>query len=135
MSQVDVQFFENMFVSMLFGNEKSDEKKAVMKTEKGDEVDQATLDREAGMALKLQHREKKYMVKVKGALQRIKDGEFGMCQECGSDISFNRLLARPTAEFCISCKEEMERAEGHTLKKKDEAGDGVFSSAANYQVH
>jgi DnaK suppressor protein len=34
-----------------------------------------------------------------------------MCDDCGGEISFTRLLARPTSEMCIICKEESEREE------------------------
>ena len=48
---------------------------------------------------------------VREALKRIDEGTFGECEECGEDIGQNRLLARPTATLCVSCKEEQERKE------------------------
>jgi len=53
---------------------------------------------------------------VEAAFQRIKDGEYGVCIDCGDDIPFNRLQAYPTAKRCIVCQEKREREyaqEGH----------------------
>ncbi len=48
---------------------------------------------------------------VNMALQRIKAGTFGICQECGEEISEARLRAVPWAGKCISCASEEEEAE------------------------
>jgi len=42
------------------------------------------------------------------ALERIKKGTYGICKYCGNPISAKRLLARPTAGACISCKTELQ---------------------------
>lgn len=50
------------------------------------------------------------------AFQRIKEGTFGACIDCGDDIAFDRLQAYPTAKRCIVCQEKREREfvqEGH----------------------
>lgn len=46
---------------------------------------------------------------IEAALQRIRDGAYGVCIDCGDDIAFNRLLAYPTAKRCIACQEKRER--------------------------
>ncbi len=38
---------------------------------------------------------------IKAALRRIKDGVYGTCEECGEDISIDRLEANPAAATCI----------------------------------
>jgi DnaK suppressor protein len=42
------------------------------------------------------------------ALQRIKDGTYGICIRRGEPISAERLEARPAAELCIDCARELE---------------------------
>ena len=42
------------------------------------------------------------------ALNRIKDGSYGICKYCGNTIAEKRLLARPTANSCVSCKTELQ---------------------------
>ncbi len=45
------------------------------------------------------------------ALERIKKGTYGTCKYCGNPIAEKRLLARPTASSCISCKTELQENE------------------------
>ena len=51
------------------------------------------------------------MAKIQEALQRIEEGEFGICEECGCEISEGRLEARPVTTLCIECKEDQENKE------------------------
>lgn len=46
---------------------------------------------------------------IDAALQRIKDGEYGVCMDCGDDIGFARLQAYPTAKRCIICQQQREK--------------------------
>jgi len=53
---------------------------------------------------------------IEATLQRIKEGPFGVCIDCGDDIAFNRLQAYSTAKRCLVCQEKREREfvqEGH----------------------
>lgn len=42
---------------------------------------------------------------ARAALRRIHDGSYGFCLDCGGQISLKRLLAVPSAGFCIVCQE------------------------------
>jgi DnaK suppressor protein len=53
--------------------------------------------------------------KIDKALKKFDNNEFGLCDECGTWIKFERLLARPTADLCILCKEESERDESNNI--------------------
>src|SRR5215475_7240077 len=46
---------------------------------------------------------------IEEALERIADGEFGECVNCGEDISAKRLEAIPWAPYCIRCQELQEQ--------------------------
>jgi DnaK suppressor protein len=46
---------------------------------------------------------------ARAAFRRIKEGNFGTCQECEEDIHPKRLAARPWALLCIRCQEEAGR--------------------------
>ena len=53
---------------------------------------------------------------IVAAFQRIKDGQYGICTDCGNEIGFARLQAYPTAKRCIICQEQYEKQyaqEGH----------------------
>jgi RNA polymerase-binding transcription factor DksA len=45
---------------------------------------------------------------VDEALDKISRGTYGTCEDCGGDISKNRLRALPFARLCIDCKREQE---------------------------
>lgn len=46
---------------------------------------------------------------VEQALNRIKEGEYGVCLECGEDIEERRLNYVPFARYCTECKSELEK--------------------------
>ncbi|RKY60855.1 MAG: RNA polymerase-binding protein DksA [Candidatus Latescibacterota bacterium] len=46
---------------------------------------------------------------VNQALERIKEGTYGICVRCGGEISEERLEAIPTASLCLSCQQALER--------------------------
>lgn len=48
---------------------------------------------------------------INKALDRIAKGTYGTCKYCGKPIAEKRLLARPTASSCISCKTELQENE------------------------
>lgn len=77
----------------------------------GDEVDSANEELMRRTELRFSARERMYLKKLKKSLIHIEDEDYGMCEDCGADISFTRLKARPTSTMCITCKEESERDE------------------------
>lgn len=48
---------------------------------------------------------------IESALSRIKKGTYGICKYCSNPIAEKRLLARPTANSCVSCKTELQENE------------------------
>ena len=42
------------------------------------------------------------------ALEKIQDGSYGVCTDCGGDISSKRLNSYPNAERCLVCQEDFE---------------------------
>ena len=48
---------------------------------------------------------------IKTALSKIQKGTYGKCENCGKQIEAGRLLAMPTAQYCVSCSNK-------SLKKK-----------------
>lgn len=47
------------------------------------------------------------------ALQRISQGTYGECAQCGGDIEPKRLEALPWARYCVTCQEARERTQTH----------------------
>ncbi len=52
------------------------------------------------------------LMSIESARVAIKEGSYGVCAMCHDPISFNRLLAQPSAVRCLSCQERHERATG-----------------------
>ncbi len=46
---------------------------------------------------------------VEAAQQRMHDGEYGVCEDCGIEIPFERLRANPTARRCLKDQERYEK--------------------------
>ena len=107
--------FENLFIE-LKKNTLNEMKMVDPTNEKGDEVDLSQEDRQMALDLKLLGRQNFMLKKIDNALFKIKNGSFGVCEECDGEIEINRLRARPVATQCISCKEEEERSENQTRK-------------------
>jgi DnaK suppressor protein len=76
-----------------------------------DEMDLASSEYLQSFTFRLRGREKSFLDKINKALERIDGGNFGVCEECGEEISVKRLEARPETTLCIRCKEDQERAE------------------------
>lgn len=49
------------------------------------------------------------MEEVDKALERIENGTYGICQNCGNMIDTDRLSVKPTALFCLSCEKKNEK--------------------------
>ena len=89
-----------------------------------DEVDQANSDSLNAQRLRFRNREVFYLRKINKALDRLSTESYGECEECGCPIGFTRLMARPTAEMCIECKEEMERDESCNFVQRQSKSQG-----------
>ena len=57
------------------------------------------------MALESSRRRQHQLLKIEGALSRIKSGEYGYCFVCGEEIVAQRLVADPTSTRCMVCVE------------------------------
>jgi len=76
-----------------------------------DPTDRAAADSDKNFMFSVWEREQKLIVKIREALQRIDEGGFSECEECGDDIGIERLKARPVTTLCVTCKRKQEAAE------------------------
>ncbi|MDH3344995.1 MAG: RNA polymerase-binding protein DksA [Desulfobacteraceae bacterium] len=76
-----------------------------------DPTDRASLESDRNFMLRIRDRENKLIKKIRNALNRIENGTFGVCEECGENISIKRLKARPVTTQCIDCKTKEEASE------------------------
>jgi DnaK suppressor protein len=47
---------------------------------------------------------------IDDALRRLEEGNYGVCESCGEDITVERLRAVPFATYCIECQTEINHA-------------------------
>ncbi len=76
-----------------------------------DEMERIQLAGEREFAVRSMERESRNLTQVGAALERMEDGEFGICIECEEPISPKRLAAVPWAPYCLQCQEMHDRRE------------------------
>ena len=68
------------------------------------ESDLGNRDAESSRALTLLGSEEQILAEATAALERLNDGKFGHCEDCGKQISRARLRALPYARRCVRCE-------------------------------
>ena len=74
-----------------------------------DTYDLASEEREREIHLILSDRDRDKLQAIEDALDRIEDGEYGVCEECEEEIAQARLQALPFTRMCVTCQEEREK--------------------------
>jgi DnaK suppressor protein len=69
------------------------------------EEDQAQISHEEFISLQRNSMDYQALRLVDGALDRIRAGEYGICQECEKEISPKRLAVIPWAKYCVHCQD------------------------------
>ena len=73
--------------------------------------DQASAETDRNFMLRLRGREQRLLKKIDQAVERVDNGTFGICEDCGNEINLKRLEARPVTTMCIDCKTLQEEEE------------------------
>ena len=76
-----------------------------------DILDQASSQTEKSVEMRTFNRQRKLLLKINQALNKIKDNTYGFCEETGEPIGLKRLIARPIATLSIEAQEKRERKE------------------------
>ena len=79
-----------------------------------DPLDRASAESDRSWTLRIRDRESMLIKKIRNALAAIASEEYGICEDCGEEISTERLKARPVTSFCIGCKTKRESRESIT---------------------
>ena len=75
----------------------------------GDTVDSALDSIQDEISSQLAEVENRELSRIEYALERMREGQFGICEGCGTNIPMGRLNALPYANYCIMCQREAER--------------------------
>jgi DnaK suppressor protein len=88
-----------------------------------DSIDESMEEELFSTEMRLHDREKFLLGKINKQLARLDNGGIDVCEDCGEQIAFRRLMARPVTTLCIDCKEQSEREEAAIAQ----AGRGGFA--------
>lgn len=72
-------------------------------------ADMATDNYDREFSLGLATNEQKILDRINGALEKLDDHTFGLCELCGKKISKIRLKVVPYAELCVPCQQKQEK--------------------------
>ena len=75
----------------------------------GDVVDAALDCAQDEISSQLAEVESRELARIENALERMRTGQYGVCEGCGINIPMARLNALPYATSCIKCQREAER--------------------------
>ena len=75
----------------------------------GDVVDAALDSVQDEISSQLAEVESRELARIEYALERMRGGQYGICEGCGCNIPMARLSALPYATYCIKCQREAER--------------------------
>jgi len=76
-----------------------------------DDGDWAVVDISEDINLQRLSAHRKLMYAIDEAIRKIVEGTYGICEDCGEQISEKRLLVLPTATLCVDCQEYKEQFE------------------------
>jgi DnaK suppressor protein len=85
-------------------------REAIAVEQSPDQLDEIQTASDRDSAISNIDRRSKELRDVRAALRRIRDGRFGVCEQCDEDIAPKRLAAIPWASLCIVCQEAEERS-------------------------
>ena len=79
----------------------------------GDEGDRADIERTHEVSILLSVRDKEKLLAIEEALEKLREGTYGVCEECGDEIGAGRLRAMPLARLCVPCQSRLEKETAH----------------------
>ena len=74
-----------------------------------DEADYAAVAVETDIDVAIMEQQRKELAEIELALDKIRDGSYGICEMCEDEINVERLQVKNFARFCIACREITEK--------------------------
>ena len=81
----------------------------------GDDLDQASTERDREFNLIMHQRHLRRLQQVAEAFERIADGSYGLCEGTDEPINPKRLLIMPLARYSLEYQEQQEKMLGRTM--------------------
>ncbi|MBZ0255135.1 TraR/DksA family transcriptional regulator [bacterium] len=98
-----IQERENLLATLDNGNARLSEMSG-----HGDLVDQSNDFRERELMMGMAEHDRERLVAINEALVLVEEGSYGICAMCEEEIPEARLLAVPTAKYCVNCQSKVE---------------------------
>jgi DnaK suppressor protein len=89
----------------------------------GDVIDAAYDSTQDEISSQLAEVESRELASIENALERMKEGKYGICEVCSRKISMARLDALPYATMCIECQRELERSGSSAERMRESAAE------------
>jgi DnaK suppressor protein len=87
-----------------------------------DSADQSAQDVDQGIDYSLLEMKYEQYKDIADAFRKLQSDSYGLCEECGNEISVKRLEVSPFARYCIECKtrkEEIEKIQKEETRFKE----------------
>ena len=115
MQASELEYFKEILESRKDQIEKNisgvnDELSQLNALELNDEGDHAAANSNSMVESAIVQQQKKELEEIEVALNKIANGEYGVCEMCEDDIGFQRLKVKPHAIYCIDCREIVEKS-------------------------
>lgn len=99
----------------------------------GDPADVAFESGSEEMASQLAELDARELNQIERALQRLKQGTYGLCEACGGKIPVGRLNALPYTTLCIECQREMEKYPDWADRRSAGNWEKVYDAASSLE--
>ena len=99
----------------------------------GDSADVAFESGSEEMASQLAELDARELHQIERALQRLKQGTYGLCEACGCKIPVGRLNALPYTTLCIACQREMEKYPDWAAARSASSWEKVYDAASTLE--
>jgi DnaK suppressor protein len=103
-----------------------------------DVLDAALATAQDELSSQLAEVESRELAQIENALERMRDGQYGLCEGCNEPIPLARLQALPYATECIRCRREAEKTgRGSSMAGRmdfDDSADSESESSVSDEV-
>jgi DnaK suppressor protein len=101
----------------------------------GDEGDRADIERTHEVSILLSVRDKEKLQRIEVALEKLREGTYGVCEECGDEIGGGRLRVMPLAKSCVSCQSRLEKEQAHQKLAEERFDQSLISEAEGEEMN
>jgi DnaK suppressor protein len=115
MEERDLKFFRHLLTNWMdeLSHHADDTVECLLDSHENlpDPLDRASAASDRNWTLRIRDRKIMLIKKIRHSLEAIENAEYGICEDCGEEVSIERMKARPVTSFCIDCKTKRESLE------------------------